>query len=73
MTKTDEITCHIQSLRRLRDMALAARKTGPAITAEVAIGRALLGLRAEVEQGPKTLYEMSDQELLEIARGGRRE
>ncbi|SMP82028.1 hypothetical protein SAMN06295888_14511 [Desulfonatronum zhilinae] len=73
MTQTLELEDHIKSLRRLRDMAVVSRKIGPAITAEVAIGRALLGMRVVEDGQPRSVYQLSDQELLEIASGGREE
>lgn len=66
MAQTNELASHIKDLRRLRDLAIATRKVGAAVTAECALGRALVAAKA-VEDSPRTVYDMTDAELLEIA------
>ncbi len=71
MKQSDDLEIHIKDLRRLRDIAIATRKIGPAISAEVAIGRALVAASAGVVGAPRTVYDMSDDELLAIASRGK--
>lgn len=65
---------HIKRLTMLRDVALASRKVGAAVQCEIAIGRASGFHQTAVEDGqPRSVYQMSDDELMEIASGGREE
>ena len=63
---------HIQSLVALRDLALAARKIPAAVQCEIALGRVAGFQKGMDEDGQaKSIYQMIDDELMQIAMGKR--